>query len=127
MGLTLKEYRTKFPELYRETMGLLEEHKDVIKELKRTRGYEPSDELIPNLSRLDLQTRIQFATEERRIEDGGSWIPILYPDVKDLHKKDRYGHPMGASLDDTTEAQRNAFMIQQWVLAILILVGAHWL
>ena len=114
--MKMNEYKEKYPKLYKDTFVIINEHRDILKQVRResrrSRTVIGTDVSI----RTDLQTRIKLAITDRDMIDGESWIPVLYPDVRNPNKVDRYGHPCGAGLDETTEAQRNAFLLQQEIL-----------
>ena len=76
--------------------------------------------------RMDLQSRLRLAIVERGMPDGEAWISVLYPDINNPDKVDRYGKPCGASYNEATEAQRNAFDLQQEILVSSVWEDYHY-
>lgn len=114
--MDMSEYRKRYPQLCKDTFEIINENRDVLKQVRRESRRKRTTIGKDVTLRTDLQTRIKLAVTDRYMPDGESWIPVLYPDVKNPNKTDRYGHPMGAGLDETTESQRNAFYLQQEIL-----------
>lgn len=126
--MNMREYKEKYPELARETIELLREGKDILR-ISRRVPKERTDAGSTLSYRTDLPTRLKLATTDRQMKDGESWIPVLYPDVNNPDKKDRYGRPCGASLAEATEQQRNAYFLQQEILESCVYENDryHWM
>ena len=126
--MKISEYKKKYPELAQETFNILNEHKDTLKELRRGHNEILTKQEKQLFSVGDLQTRLCMAITDREMGDN-SWISVLYPDLRNPNKRDRYGRPCGASLKDCSEEQRRAFELQNEILVRCVWEddSYHWL
>jgi len=111
--MDIKEYKEQYPELAKETLQLLKEQEDILKEIK---VKEPKTKAHVDLKKLyTLATRLRMAVELRYIGEEG-WIPVL-DDITGQNKQ-RDGEPCGLPLEKVSKEQKRAYLIQSRIKAL---------